>query len=336
MRQESLYPALTIRRRPPVNHDDPACDLSFLRREDTCPPGFVCEMRHAFVSPFGIVFRNGRVVRESVYPGSIHGRNAPTFYKKILLGCFRRIRGQCVVMHNPFYGNYYHWTVEALPRLFSVKDRIRDAKVFLGPDPQPFHAQTLELFSAAGIESIPRSDLALVEDLLMPSHAGVNPVCHEGLISEMGAWLRQRAQGDANSVPGGRNVYLMRGAGRDRRLINEDEVVSLLSGYGFEAVLAEDLTVTQQIRLFAGVKNLVAVHGAGLANMIYMPPGGLVVALINEKHRDPAFFNLAGACHHDIVLLQSRTHGTIHRKIARYDMIADLGKLEHYVRKCLK
>jgi capsular polysaccharide biosynthesis protein len=117
--------------------------------------------------------------------------------------------------------------------------------------------------------------------------------------------------------------------------VNQAEVVELLNRYGFRAVCLEQLTIPQQVNLFRHVRNLVSVHGAGMANMIFMEPGGAVIDLINEHHRDASFFNLACAAGHRQVVLQCVTVGNIHRKAAIYDMAADISRLKHYLEQCL-
>ncbi len=42
----------------------------------------------------------------------------------------------------------------------------------------------------------------------------------------------------------------------------------------------EGLSLAEQIRLFAGAGTVVAPHGAGLANLAYMPAGGRVVEFL--------------------------------------------------------
>ncbi len=49
-------------------------------------------------------------------------KNALTFFKKIAMGKFRRVSGDCLVAHNAYYDNYYHWTLEALPRIYSMRE----------------------------------------------------------------------------------------------------------------------------------------------------------------------------------------------------------------------
>jgi capsular polysaccharide biosynthesis protein len=57
-----------------------------------------------------------------------------------------------------------------------------------------------------------------------------------------------------------------------RAIINQDEIESLLHPQGFVTVYPEKLTVDQEIRIFIDADEVVAVHGAGLAPIIYRDP----------------------------------------------------------------
>ena len=43
---------------------------------------------------------------------------------------------------------------------------------------------------------------------------------------------------------------------------------------GFETVYTEELSFAEQVRLFSETRCLVSIHGAGLTNLMFMPPGG--------------------------------------------------------------
>jgi len=63
-------------------------------------------------------------------------------------------------------------------------------------------------------------------------------------------------------------VYISR---RDssRKIINEIELFDMLKEHNFNIVKCENLTVSEQIRLFSTAKLVVAAHGAGVTNIIY-------------------------------------------------------------------
>ncbi len=63
-------------------------------------------------------------------------------------------------------------------------------------------------------------------------------------------------------------------------------------------------TLEETIRLFRGTKVLVAAHGGGEANMLFMPPGGIVIEVRPQWWPITCFIDLAdniGAQHHMLI-----------------------------------
>ena len=65
-----------------------------------------------------------------------------------------------------------------------------------------------------------------------------------------------------------------------RTLSNEAEVVAYLAAMGFVTFYPEDLCARDQFRLFREAETIVAIHGAGLAPLLYRPSGGHLRQLI--------------------------------------------------------
>jgi len=241
MKRELLYPEFTVRRTPPLGYDDPALRLSFLRLEDRAGPCYLRELQNALVAPSGLVFKNGRIV-----PESVHTFNPPklgTFYKKLVLGRVKQAPDKCFVMHHPLHLNYFHWTTEMLPRIYSVRDRIRDRFLLLGEESRPWQMEGLRYFDFAGIMHIGRLELARAGELLVPQPLGRFPVYNERALLEMGAWFRERTPRNGSDFADCRNLYILREPGKTRNLVNQAEVVELLNRYGFRAVCLEQLTI---------------------------------------------------------------------------------------------
>ena len=77
------------------------------------------------------------------------------------------------------------------------------------------------------------------------------------------------AEPPETSLP--KKVFLTR---KDTRtLSNKSEVEEVLTGRGFESVLPETLSPADQFRLILGAEEIVAIHGAGLAPLLYCTPG---------------------------------------------------------------
>ncbi len=62
-----------------------------------------------------------------------------------------------------------------------------------------------------------------------------------------------------------------------RLLLNEADVESAFSDAGFYIVYPETLTFVEQMKLFAGAKNIVGLSGSGMLNTIFSIPGSKIV-----------------------------------------------------------
>ncbi|WVZ72019.1 hypothetical protein U9M48_020542 [Paspalum notatum var. saurae] len=83
--------------------------------------------------------------------------------------------------------------------------------------------------------------------------------------------------------PGKRPRLLLVHRGHSRRFLNEDEVLRAAEAAGFEAValdLRRDETVDANARAVNSFDALLGVHGAGLTNAVFLPPGGVLIQVV--------------------------------------------------------
>lgn len=187
----------------------------------------------------------------------------------------------------PRYPNYYHWTVETLPKirlLESFRDATgREPTLLLPADPPSW---MLESFRLLGGDDFParhvRAPVHRAESMLVPSFVdSVTAAEHE--------WFRRRT---AEVRDGGadedhaRRIYVSRAAAHERRVTNADAVLDALSAYGFESYRLEELPVAEQVRLFADADVVVGPHGAGLSNLVYSEDVAVVELLGSQLKRN--------------------------------------------------
>ena len=77
-----------------------------------------------------------------------------------------------------------------------------------------------------------------------------------------------------------------------RKIINEEEVKNYLIKKGFSIIALSDFSFSDQINLFSNAKQIVGLHGAGFANLIFSKPGTLVIEIKSEVAA-PVIGNLA-------------------------------------------
>lgn len=200
------------------------------------------------------------------------------------------------------YTNYYHHLVDYIFNLYYV-DRSPHARSlpFLVLQMQyPFQkeiAQYLDLQSDQLIEVKPLSVVRCSALSVTPrSFRKFGTAMDPGVFE----WIRERFVGK-RAVRRGRRIYISRRLAATRHASNEAEVVALLSKKGFEDIVLEGLSFAAQVELFAQCEVIVGAHGAGLANVVFSPPGCTVIEITPEDC-EPArrfFDNLSvGAGHH--------------------------------------
>jgi len=100
---------------------------------------------------------------------------------------------------------------------------------------------------------------------------------------------------------GPEKLYLTRRGGGRRRLANEAELEEALAARGFVITQPEQLTVSEQAKLFSSARCVVAPHGAALTNVVFTPPGATVMELFHPLHKNRCYVNLADVCGHRYV-----------------------------------
>jgi PHD/YefM family antitoxin component YafN of YafNO toxin-antitoxin module len=64
-------------------------------------------------------------------------------------------------------------------------------------------------------------------------------------------------------------ILITRKNAEDRRLINKSEVIDVVSEFGFQPYVLDEMALDEQIRLFANAEVVIGPHGAGFTNTIF-------------------------------------------------------------------
>jgi capsular polysaccharide biosynthesis protein len=95
------------------------------------------------------------------------------------------------------------------------------------------------------------------------------------------------------SMPRNKRIFVSRKQAVYRHLVNESELMEILSQYGFEEVVLEGMTVSEQIRLFQASEIVVAPHGAGLSHLVFCDPGTKMVEIFNPNWLCDCYWKLS-------------------------------------------
>ena len=198
---------------------------------------------------------------------------------------------------------YYHTLIENLPRLAYLSEQVKpDISVkLIRPADGPAIMRRIEdfviprLLSNFQVVDVPTDRIYKIDKLIHIPH----PTRHRSgyiprhlLQSYRNRLLPVRSSQRKN------RIYISRERTTARRVLNEDELVPLLSERGFVKYNLEDLSIEEQIKLFHDAEAVVAPHGAGLTNLLFAPERTPVLELFPTRHVVPHFYFLAKALRH--------------------------------------
>ena len=77
-------------------------------------------------------------------------------------------------------------------------------------------------------------------------------------------------------------MYLSRQKAKHRKILEEDKLISYLEKKGYEIIDFADYSVVEQAEIMASTKELITIHGAGLANLIFASPKMKLLEILED------------------------------------------------------
>jgi capsular polysaccharide biosynthesis protein len=178
-------------------------------------------------------------------------------------------------------GNYYHWMHDTLERLFALQGRLpEDTKYIVPANLTPLQRETLRLVGLEEDQLAPFGGEAIWElETLYFSNCTSNSGSSRRDADE---WLRDTIL-DAYHLElptPTRRLLVSRKNAPSRQTVNEQAVAEYLRQFDFEICVPEALSFREEVELFTQAEVVVATHGAGLTNVLFAPPGLVVVDMI--------------------------------------------------------
>ncbi|MCC8425732.1 DUF563 domain-containing protein [Mucilaginibacter sp. UR6-11] len=204
----------------------------------------------------------------------------------------KKVTGTGAALLSPESHNYYHWLSDVLPRIRlyqSVLDKI-DHFCVSSKVPVKF----LDLLADF---DIPAEKILLINDgekihfdhlyvASLPGSEGRSPI-----------WAVNYARDKLIKKPVlafGKRIYFKRGGNIERKLLNEDVVITLLKNKGFEIIEPDNLSVADQVNLVQQAAIIISVHGAALTNLLFGRKGAAVIELFSPDYfRTDCYYTLS-------------------------------------------
>lgn len=256
--------------------------------------------------------------------------NLPTW--KGIMDCIRRrsvsffYHTICIVI-NPWSQNYYHWFTEVIPRI--IKLRNSDSVFFF-----PFfltESYQVDSLNKLGVRyDSKKTDILLCRSVIFCQNTIFNSGhYYNGQFDELRNFFVEK-----KDIVSDKLIYIARKTTK-RGIVNENEIIALLSAMGFIILSPEEYSLEEQIENFIKAKVVIGLHGAGLTNMLFCPSGTVIVELGKKGEKlDKCYFNLANNLDFDYYHFPCEA---IDEDTTYYDAIikADLESFESLVRSVL-
>ncbi|MEM8830777.1 MAG: tetratricopeptide repeat protein [Cyanobacteria bacterium P01_G01_bin.19] len=208
-----------------------------------------------------------------------------------------KIEGKVAILSSLAGHVYYHWMFDILPRIELIqRSQIELSEIdcfVVNSLSKPYQRETLELLNIPAnkiLESDRHTHIQATE-LIVPSFPGYMDWIPPGTLQ----FLRQTFLPQINLVKTrpSKKIYISRAKGKNRQIVNELEVDVLLTSQGFKTVFLEELSVLEQVAVFANAEIIVAPHGSGLTNLAFCQPNTKVVELFSPNYQRTDYWTIS-------------------------------------------
>jgi capsular polysaccharide biosynthesis protein len=91
-------------------------------------------------------------------------------------------------------------------------------------------------------------------------------------------------------------LFITRGKHRIRHIANSAEIEAIALKNGFEVIDTDSLSFSEQIKTFRNASHIIAIHGAGLTNMIFRYPHSLALfEILSEDYVAGGYYLMASS-----------------------------------------
>lgn len=250
------------------------------RNQPTRPKRFAIAS-WCFLSGEGVLFKGTQLIKELniAFEDKLQRQWTPFFQ----INCFEKklsihLNASVLVWDDWGSGNYYHWFCESLVRLNAFLDTGKEAVVLLPANPPNFVLDSLKhLFPSVQTKTMKANRLHLFRRLYVQDYLVLN-VPHPSVL-----FIRERMLGVLSSQIGSvaepTRLGILRKGSLRRRIINQEDYETWCVENGIRLIDPGEFSFIEQVRLFAQANFLIAPHGAGQTNMLFMRSGASIIEI---------------------------------------------------------
>ncbi len=332
-REENILPGETVKNGWPANTKEEEKLLFKNDLEKQHPAVSLYHFENINITPQGILFSGFRIYRQFL----IWQKHASEFNRFYLLRNYLRRKKKhtdpestYVICFDYWSMGYFHWLCDFLPRLALVQEHLQKAVLLLPQNHDyPYVRESLHALGIHQVLWFSNGEYVQCHKALVPGHTAISGNIRPGLMKTLRKQLIDFYKPQQNNPAYPQKIYVSRSKAKGRFIRNEAEVIQLLGTHGFKTVHFEDHSFAEQVSLMYHCRHLVGLHGANLANILFMQPQGRVMELrIKGDDQRNYYFSLAAAMQLDYFYMSCNTVPGNNAEMPDFDVDITLLKTE--------
>lgn len=290
----------------PINIDVAYKDLYEKKSKYVYPELRVKKYRNVFVSHEGLCMQHFRLLPYSSF--NIHTNYDKSFgwqyyrlvMEQYLVSTYGKSLKKIVLDDDTNYtiihtkwANYSFWITSSIVRLLMLEKTGLDYTLLYPEewDGIAYIQESLKAFPNLKVKRIPAGVHVQVKNLLLPEVRPFTACFNGNELQAVHDCFVSRIPSEYLSRTYPERIYVTRKNAKYRKVVNEDEVIQLLTRYGFSVVDFDVLSFWGQVAQMQAAKYIVAVHGAGVANIVFANPETKILELLHE-YKSPSDYRL--------------------------------------------
>ena len=201
--------------------------------------------------------------------------------------------------------NYAHWISEILPKIYLYRKYYKTKKILLLIDKNLNKniLQSLRIVikdTSAVIKQVNKGECILVNKLHTITPVGFSNISpkkilkkhshgffNQKIINEMSNFISNKIRAKEDNRY--KKIFLSRDDSK-RNVQNVNKFNIIIKNLGYKKILFKDLDFEDQVKIFKNAKDIIAVSGASVANMIFSPKKTRLVLIANFREYGPGLF----------------------------------------------
>jgi hypothetical protein len=215
-------------------------------------------------------------------------RDDPSF-TCLVLPAATKLKGAWTSIVGRYCGGYFHWLMDALPRLACLSEFPPDTRILAPANLRPYERESLQLLGLIDrVRQTPEKHLQL-ESYYFSSPTAMTGVSNPYAVNFLRERLLPRAAVLSSSKP---RVFVWR-EGKTRGIRNQSELANFLRLRNWMVTDLEELSFQEQIGLFRQATAICAAHGAAMTNLIWCSPGTKVLEIFPDRFLNGCYETIA-------------------------------------------